>query len=233
MREGDGTKFTIDRKIFSSDIWFSSPWKLKIWIYLIGKANHKDGDYMGIPIKRGQLIRGLRTIQKDCAYKIGYRIKKPSLSTVRRICEELTKDGRTTQRTTQQGTLFTICNYNDLQSFRNNERNSERTSYETVGEQNNNVKNDNNKNNREIDFKFNKAIKIPPDIFLTNEMMNYAKKQGCQDEAHIRFMFENFKNWFGGTGRKYQDWTKTFYNWVLKDKKEKNPDKYKILEDVG
>jgi len=84
----------------------------------------------------------------------------------------------------------------------------------------------------ESDFKFENKVKIPPNIFLTNKMKNYAKDQGCQDDNHIFFMFESFKNWFGQTGRKYQDWTKTFYNWVLKDKKEKNPDKYQVLEDV-
>jgi len=89
------------------------------------------------------------------------------------------------------------------------------------------------KDNREIDFKFEKSCKIPRNIILTNKMKDYAKEKGCQDEAHIEFMFESFKNWFGGTGKKYQDWTKTFYNWVLKDKKDKNPDKYKQYEQVG
>jgi len=116
-REGDGTKFTLDRRLFSSDIWFDSPWKLKIWIYLIGQANHTDGLFMGIPIKRGQLIRSYRTIAKDCGYYIGYRFKKPSVNTVRRICEDLMKEERLICRTVQPGTLFTICNYNKLQPF--------------------------------------------------------------------------------------------------------------------
>ena len=116
-REGEGTKFTLDRKIFSSDIWFDSPWKLKIWVYLIGNANHTDGHFMGIPIKRGQLIRSYRTIAKDCGYYIGYRFKKPSINTVRRVCEDLMKQQRLIHRTVQPGTLFTICNYNNLQSF--------------------------------------------------------------------------------------------------------------------
>jgi len=116
-RIGEGTKFTIDRKIFSSDIWFDSPWKVKIWFYLIGNANHTDGHFMGIPIKRGQLIRSYRTIAKDCGYYIGYRFKKPSINTVRRICEDLTKDSRIVRRTVQPGTLFSICNYNSLQPF--------------------------------------------------------------------------------------------------------------------
>jgi len=120
-RDGEGTKFTLDRKIFTSDIWYDSPWVLKIWIYLLGHANHKSEEWMGIKIRRGQLIRSYRTIAKDCAYKIGYRLKKPSVDTVRRICEEFTKAGRIEQRNVQFGTLFTILNYNKLQPMRKRE----------------------------------------------------------------------------------------------------------------
>jgi hypothetical protein len=114
-RVGSGTWFAIDRKIFSSDLWFSSPWKLKIFIYLLGHANHESNNFMGIELNRGELIRSYRTIAKDCGYKIGYRLKQPSLDTVRRICEELTKELRIQQRTVHQGTIFTIINYNELQ----------------------------------------------------------------------------------------------------------------------
>jgi len=120
-RNGEGTKFTLDRKIFSSDLWFDSPWVLKIWIYLLGHASHKDTRWMGIEIKRGQLIRSYRTIAKDCGYKVGYRLKKPSYDTVRRICEGFTKAERIEQRTVQCGTLFTILNYDKLQPMKHNE----------------------------------------------------------------------------------------------------------------
>ena len=153
-REGEGTKFTIDRKIFSSDIWFASPWKLKIWIYLLGNANHKDGNFMGVEIKRGQILRSYRTIAKDCGYKIGYRLKKPSIDTVRRICEELTKDLRTRSRTVHCGTLFTIINYNELQplSKTRSVQAIVQQSYNdrTMGVHNKNVKNDNNVKNEKI-----------------------------------------------------------------------------------
>jgi len=150
-RNGDGTYFTIDRKIFNSDIWFASPWKLKIWIYLIGNANHADGKFMGIEIKRGQILRSLRTIKKDCGYKVGYRAKYPSLDTVRRVCEDLTKEQRIVQRSVHCGTVFTIINYNTLQptiSERSKQRKQE-SSYNgrTMVVQNNNNKN--NKNNKE------------------------------------------------------------------------------------
>ncbi len=105
-------KFTLDKKI-----WQASPWKLKIWIYLYEQANYTDSVYQGIEIKRGQIFRSYRQIAKDCSYKIGYRIKKPPLSTIRKTLKELIEDGRIKQRKAQGGTLYTICNYETLRAF--------------------------------------------------------------------------------------------------------------------
>jgi hypothetical protein len=150
-REGEGTKFTIDRKIFSSDIWFSSPWKLKIWFYLIGNANYKDGEFMGIPIKRGQLIRSYRTIRKACGYRVGYRMKYPSFDTVRRICEELTKELRIEQRTVHAGTLFTICNYSTLQPL-DKSRSVQRSGQLSFNGRSNTVQNNKDKKVKNIKY---------------------------------------------------------------------------------
>lgn len=140
--------FTLNRQIYSSDIWFASPWKLKVWIYLIGNANHTAGKFYGILVERGQLIRSFRTIADDCAYMIGYRKKKPSVSTIRRICEELTKDARITLRTTHHGSLITILNYEDfqpIQNIRTNQRTKrQQNSSRTAAEQSNK---NNKKNN--------------------------------------------------------------------------------------
>jgi len=105
-------KFTLDRRI-----WQASPWKLKIWIYLCEQANYTDSNQGGLEIKRGQLYRSVRQIQKECGYKIGYRTEKPSFSTVQRILKELTEEERINQRTDHSGTLFTICNYEALRAF--------------------------------------------------------------------------------------------------------------------
>jgi len=145
-RPGEGTKFTLDRKIFSSDIWFASPWKLKIFIYLLGNANHKSGNWKGIPLKRGELIRSYRRIAKDCGYKIGYRWKQPSLSTVAQICEELTKELRIERRSEQGAQVITILNYDELQPMKNANRTHEPKDYRTITEQNNNDKELNTKN---------------------------------------------------------------------------------------
>ena len=42
--------------------WFTDGNTLKLWIYLLAKANYKDSHYMGIEIKRGQLITGRKKL---------------------------------------------------------------------------------------------------------------------------------------------------------------------------
>jgi len=154
MGAGGGTKFTIDRKIFESDIWHGPPLKLKIWIYLLGNANHKDGKWMGIPLKRGQLIRSYRTIQKACSYKIGYRVKKPSLSTICTICEEFTKELRIERRSEHGGQVITILNYNELQPMKKHEQNDEANDTRTIPERNKNVNNNTKKTYSVLFLKF-------------------------------------------------------------------------------
>jgi len=114
-RPGEGTKFTLDRKLFTSDIWFASPWKLKVWIYLLGHANHEDRIVMGIPLKRGELICSLRTLRNQCAYKIGNRTKRPSVDTIKRISDALAKESRIVRRTVHGLTVLSINNYSALQ----------------------------------------------------------------------------------------------------------------------
>ncbi len=82
------------------------------------------------------------------------------------------------------------------------------------------------------EFKFKVKVPIPNDIFLTDKMRNYVIKQGCNNGKHADNLFEDFRNHFKKTGKKWQDWTFTFYTWVRNDKKLYNPDKYKKYEYV-
>jgi len=118
-RDGEGTKFTIDRKIFTSDIWFASPWKLKIWIYLLGNAGYKDTKIKSKIIKRGEMATSYRMIADGVGYYEGNRLVKPSPNTVMLICEELRKEGRIGRVVGQLGTIIKILNYNKLQSLGN------------------------------------------------------------------------------------------------------------------
>jgi hypothetical protein len=226
-RIGEGTWFAIDRKIFSSDLWFASPWKLKIFLYLLGNANHEPGTFMGIEINRGELIRSFRTIQNDCAYKIGYRLKKPSFDTVRRVCEDLTKELRIVQRSVHCGTLFKILNYNELQpniKQRSDQRKRESSfNGAEVTVQNNNVKNVNNE--KETNRAANRRHKIPPDFSLTEHLLQIANNYGLNGDR-VHTVFEHFKAHHESRGSTMLNWDKAWVTWVIKDKSFAKNTKY-------
>lgn len=219
-KKENGTKFTIDRKIFNSDIWFSSPWKLKIWFYLIGHANYKDNNFMGMKIKRGQLIRSYRTIANDCSYKIGYRKKKPSLSTVRRICEELTKELRIERRTVQGMSLFSIVNYNKLQPLKTRKeqrKESLENSRRTVGEQDkNDIRMNKNDKNKYADF-----------VLMTKE--EYQKLIKEYGKEYTKKFIDKLNAFKGSKGKTYKSDYLAILNWVI-DAVLKDKDRIAIQE---
>ena len=79
---------------------------------------------------------------------------------------------------------------------------------------------------KEKDFKYNKKVPLPKDIFLTERMKEYVKSQGCDNGNHAEQLFEDFKINHTKRGTKWADWTATFQTWVRNDKKIYNPDKY-------
>ena len=81
-------------------------------------------------------------------------------------------------------------------------------------------------------FKYGKKVPLPKNIFLTDRMKAYIKKQGCENSGHAESIFEGFCINQEKRNMKWNDWTLAFYDWVRNDKKIYNPDKYKKYEDV-
>lgn len=61
---------------------------------------------------------------------------------------------------------------------------------------------------------------LSSDYTLTDKLIAYARSHGLQN-GQIETEFEKFKNYFLATGRKYVDWDRAFYNWVLRAKDSK------------
>jgi phage replication O-like protein O len=80
-------------------------------------------------------------------------------------------------------------------------------------------------------FKFNKKVPLPANIFLTEKMKAYVKKQGCENSGHAESLFEDFCINQTKRNMKWNNWTMAFYSWVRNDKKIYNSDKYKKYED--
>ena len=130
----------LSRKLLNSGIFNKPPLYIKVWIYLLARAQHKDYK----ELKRGQLWTSMPEIQKACTYKVGYRTVAPSIKEIRDVIEWLRKSDEgsmmgamigTTKGT--HGMLVTICNYSIYQDMKNyegqNERHDENSTKGAIG----------------------------------------------------------------------------------------------------
>ena len=73
----------VHREVFDSDLWRQSDSVWRVASYLMGKANHKPHDFMGITIEPGQTCRAQETIAEEC-FKTRKAIRN-ALETLKRI----------------------------------------------------------------------------------------------------------------------------------------------------
>ncbi|SDJ98468.1 hypothetical protein SAMN05421868_1741, partial [Paenibacillus naphthalenovorans] len=120
------------RKIIESAIWEKPPLYLKVWVYLLTKAQHSE--YKGL--QRGYLRTSIPDIIDGCKWKVGARTEKPTKDQIYQILEWLRKpnegghgsNAKATMITTTKAThglLIGIDNYGFYQDFRNYESNDE------------------------------------------------------------------------------------------------------------
>nr|DAM07020.1 MAG TPA: replisome organizer [Caudoviricetes sp.] len=185
-----GGYILLSRKLIESEIWRKPPLYLKVWIYLLSKAQHSD--YKSL--KRGQLWTTYEEIMDGCAWRVGARLEKPNKDEIYRILTFLRKpdeggherDTKATAITTTKATrgmLIIIENYDYYQTHSNYENDSEsddekatkevrtRQERDTINKNDNNDKNDNN----------NIPLKKEPKIFNSEDkeylLAEYLSKQ--------------------------------------------------------
>lgn len=133
-----GGYILLSRKLIESEIWYKPPMYLKVWVYLLSKAQHKD--YKNL--KRGQLFTTIDEIRNECSYTVGWRKEIPSKKQIYSILAWLKSpygknlrypyarndeaDKNDSMIVTTKGThgiLITILNFNDYQDPKNYEGN--------------------------------------------------------------------------------------------------------------
>lgn len=153
-----GGYILLSRKVIESEIMKKPPLYLKVWVWLLLNAQHKE--FGGLA--RGQCRTSVQEISEAMSYRVGYRIEKPSYKEIRGIIEWLRRpyEGQheghmmgTTKVT--HGIVCTICNYDIYQTPENYEGQHEgRAKVARRSEQgqdiNKNVKNDKNDKNKEL-----------------------------------------------------------------------------------
>lgn len=123
----------LSRSLIESAIWDKPPLYIKVWLYLLIKAQFRD--YKNL--KRGQVITSIAEIQEECSWYVGYRIEKPTKDQVYQVIDWMRRKGdeavserdtNPTMITTSKATTglrVTIENYCFYQDFLSYGSNSE------------------------------------------------------------------------------------------------------------
>lgn len=230
-----GGYILLSRKIIDSEIWRKPPLYLKIWIYLLSKAQHKQYK----KLEQGQLRTSIPEIMEECSWYVGYRKEKPTKDQVYQVIDWLRKvsetvdeeDAKASMITTTkatQGLLINIVNYSTYQDPKNyksnNDDNNEEDAKATREQQqpnniNNNDNNDNNDNkniyteiqNNKI-LKKDKKNKYSEFVSMTEE--EYKKLLDKHGEELTNKMIETLDNYKGSSGKKYKSDYRAILNWV-------------------
>lgn len=93
------------------------PYYVKIWLWLIAKANYQDGKRL----KRGECFVTIEETRQQTKYMVGYRSEMESTKTVRRVYEWLTERSMIVTTKVTNGSVVKLLQYEQYQTFENHE----------------------------------------------------------------------------------------------------------------
>jgi hypothetical protein len=170
--------------------WFNKSEAVHLFIYLVMKANHKDGQWQGMDIKKGQFVTSFGKISSDTGI---------SLQTIRTLLKKFEKTNEINTQTTNKYTIITICKYECYQQ-ENEQPNTQLTNeQQTTNNQLTTNKNDKN----------NKKFIIP----TFNDVLEYCMQNDLEVDG-IKFInFYESKGWMIGKN-KMKDWKAAVRTWA-------------------
>tara|TARA_R110002020_G_scaffold244153_2_gene457689 strand:+ start:673 stop:1383 length:711 start_codon:yes stop_codon:yes gene_type:complete len=208
--------------------WYDDTNTKCLFIHLLLSANHKEKNWRGITIKRGQLFTSIKSL----SLALGMTEKK-----IRNSLKKLQKTQDLVIQGANNGTMVTLCNYATYQDVdkTKGEQKGKRGANEgrTKGKQratNNNVNNDNNvKNDNKLLIGL-RLFKNDELYIFDNFKENFIGSK--YENADLEYYHEAVKNWADSSGAKKRDWAATARNFMLRDFKDgKLKTNKKILTD--
>lgn len=170
----DQSWFKIYRKIIDWE-WFSCPYTLKVFIYLLSVANYKKKNWRGLELQPGDVITG----RKQLALSLDMSEQK-----IRTILERLKSTNEITIKTSPQGSVIHIVRYAMYQISTNESTNEQPTNnQQTTNEQPLLKKDRKIERNKDISNSsytthhfFNDLLTLGIDEQLANDVIEHRKK---------------------------------------------------------
>lgn len=175
--------------------WFNKSEAVHLFIYMLLKANHKEGKWQGIDIKRGQFISSLGNISNATGI---------SLQTIRTILKKLEKTNEIELKSTSQYTIVTICKYECYQDEKDEPNKPLTNNQQTTNKQLTTNKNDKKEKNIYRSFDH---LSLSQEEFQ-KLIIDYSKN----DVDEILDKIENYKN-----NTSYKSLYSTALNWLKRN----------------
>lgn len=137
--------------------WYTDANTMRLFLHLLLKANHQDGNWQGKTIKRGQVVTGRKSLSNEL---------KISEQAIRTSLNKLKMTNEITIETTNKFSIITIEKYDVYQDNQkeNNQQNDQQTTNEQPTSNQQSTTNNNNNNNNNIIY-FNLLNKYKSDDF--------------------------------------------------------------------
>jgi hypothetical protein len=169
--------------------WFNKSEAVHLFLYLLLKANHKDGNWQGIEIKKGQFITSYGKISSDTNI---------SLQTIRTLLKKFELTNEINTQPTNKYTIITICKYDTYQDEETQTNTQPTNNQQTNNNQLTTNKNDNNKN----------KFVIP----TFQDINSYCLERGTTVDANKFIDYYTSNGWMVGKN-KMKDWKACVRRW--------------------
>jgi hypothetical protein len=170
-----------------------------LFIYLLLNANHEDGNWRGIVIKRGQILTGLNSLNKNTGITI---------RTLRTCLDRLQNTKEIDRQTTNKYSLITICNYESYQcnGLSSDKQSDKRVTSNRQATDKQPTTNNNNKEEKELK---NENNIIPPPL---NLIIEFCKERNSKIDPNYFFDYNEARGW-KINGKQMKDWQATIRTW--------------------
>ena len=190
--------------------WYRNSKMVHMLVHLMLEAQYQDSSYMGIEIKRGQLVTG----RKQLSVETGMSERE-----VRTCLERLQNDQLINIKSTNKFSVITIYNYDSWQ-FVTNTNDQQTTNRTPTNDQLNDhiqtINKDNNNKEKDTNVSKKKQGFVKPTI---DEVAAYIIEKGYHFDAERFHAYYESNGWMVGRN-KMKDWKAACRTWEGKRKEE-------------
>ena len=195
--------------------WYDDVNVMRLFLHCLFKANHKDKKYRGAVVKRGTFLAGRELLAQETGL---------SVQQIRTSLSKLKSTNELTIKSSRQGSVVEVVNYDKYQTATNTVTNDQPASNQQV------TSNKNDKNEK------NKKEETPPPGNLYSKKEGYAVNQETMSrwsqaypniditlQLHKAHAWLSSHDWKQKNGKPYKSMQAFATNWLNRQDKESKP----------